>query len=477
MKLNKIILQLTPDNYSNFSTQLKENRADKFLILLNHFRDDSKISESELLAKLDVKQAAFYTLKSRLLDKIQEFLYKNTADTRVELLQNVANIEHLVYQTQPETAISILKKLEKELIDHDMPSELIIVYKALKKLHIHSEKYYEYLQLYNKHVAYNLAHDKAEEILSIFCKTLGEYSLSKNNDTLDLLVLYKKELSNVCRLYQSHHLTIYKNILFTHFALFCPVEKEMKDDSTIEEMLKESLAIIETHPEDRAYKHLLNVINFLYFEYYNQLKLYKNATKYYDAISGNMESFLFLNHSCFVYQFLISKIKWFLLEKKEAELINEEEVHSFEPDVNNVNGFVYFQFYKASAEFYSKNYTASLQTLNKLINEVSFKNISFSEMEAKSFLALVNTICDRHDQAEVNIRSVSRKITDENDDEKYGAASLFIKIIKTSASPKKNDKLEKMIEINHSLDVSNTGKYHFLPYIKLNEEILKSLAK
>ena len=166
MKLNKIVLQLTPDDYLNFSNQLKENRADKFLILLNHFRDDSTISEAELLVKLDVKQAAYYTLKSRLLDKIQEFLYKNTADTRVELLQNVANIDHLVYQTQPDTAISILKKLEKELLEHDMPSELIIVYKALKKLHIHSDKYYEYLQLYNRHVAFNLAQDKAEEVFS-----------------------------------------------------------------------------------------------------------------------------------------------------------------------------------------------------------------------------------------------------------------------------------------------------------------------
>lgn len=477
MKLNKIILQLTPDNYSNFSNQLKENRADKFLILLNHFRDESKISESELLEKLDVKQAAFYTLKSRLIDKIQEFLYKNTADTRVELLQNVANVEHLVYQTQPETAISILKKLEKELIEHDMPSELIIVYKALKKLHIHSEKYYEYQQLYNKHVAFNLAHDKAEEILSLFCKTLGEYSLSKNSDTLDILVLYKKEMSNVCRLYQSHHLTIYKNILFSHFALFSPVEKEMKDDETIEEMLKESLSIIESHPEDRTYKHILNVINFLYFEYYNNLKLYKNATKYFEAISNNMESFLFLNHCCFVYRFLISKIEWFIIEKKEATLINEEEVHSYEPDVTNLNAFVYFQFYKASAEFYAKNYTATLQTLNKLINEVSFKNISFSEMEAKTFLALVNTICGRHDQAEVNIRSVSRKITEENDEIKYAAASLLLKIIKTSSSPKKNEKLEKMIETNHLLAVTNVGKYSFLPYIKLSEETLKLLAK
>lgn len=477
MKLNKIVLQLTPDDYLNFSNQLKENRADKFLLLLYHFREDSTISEEELLVKLDVKLAAYYTLKSRLLDKIQEFLYKNTADTRVELLQNVANIDHLVYQTQPDTAISILKKLEKELLEHDMPSELIIVYKALKKLHIHSDKYYEYLQLYNKHVAFNLAQDKAEEILSLFCRTLGEYSLNKSNDTLDLLVLYKKEMSNVCRLYQSHHLTIYKNILFTHFALFSPVESEMKEDKTIEEKLKESLLIIETHPQDRTYKHLLNVINFLYFEYYYQLKLYKNASKYFESISNNMGSFLLLNHCCFVYRFLISKIEWFLLEKKESELINEEEVHSHEPDVTNINGFTYFQLFKASAEYYSKNYTQALLTLNKLINEVSFKNIAFSELETKSFIALVNIICDRHDRAEINTRSVSRKITDENDEIKYGPALQFMKIIKTSANPKSNGKLDKMVEINHSLENANKGKYAFLPYIKLSEEMLKLLAK
>lgn len=77
----------------------------------------------------------------------------------------------------------------------------------------------------------------------------------------------------------------------------------------------------------------------------------------------------------------------------------------------------------------------------------------------------------------MNIRSVSRKITEENDEVRYSAASLFIKIIKSSSSPKKNEKLEKMIETNQLLNVTNNGKYAFLPFIKLNEEILKSLAK
>lgn len=477
MKLNKIILQLNPQDYFNFSRQLKENRADKFLLLLNHYREENKESEIELLKKLDVKQSAFYTLKSRLADKIQEFLYQNTTDTRIELLQNVANIEHLVYQTQRETAITILEKLEKELIIHDMPNELIIVYKALKKLHIHSDKYYEYLQLYNKHVAFNLAQDKAEEVLSLFCKTLGEYYLNKNNDTLEILILYKKEITNICRLYQSHHLQIYKNILFAHFALFCPVESEMKDDQTIEILLKESLSIIETHLKDKTYKHLKNAIHFLYFEYYNKLKLHKDAVKHFDYIHNSSNCLFLLDHCCFVYHFFISKIEHFIYEKKEEDLINQEDLYHFEPSKNNLNAFIYFYFYKATAEFYAKKYTSALQTLNFLINEISFKNISFPEMETKAYIALLSILCEKYDQAEINIRSISRKITDEDNEIKNHCANVFLKLLKTSTSPKKIGKHEKLNELANLLLSINNGKYAFLSFIKLDEQILKTLAK
>ena len=150
MKLQKIIHQLSPADFNNFSEQFKKTKADKFLHLLNHYRNGST-TDKIILHRLKIKQAAFYTLKSRLFDKVQELLYKSTSDTRIELLLNTANIEHLVYKTPRETAIGILKKLEAELLVHDMPNELISVYKALKKLHIHSEKYYDYLQLYNRY--------------------------------------------------------------------------------------------------------------------------------------------------------------------------------------------------------------------------------------------------------------------------------------------------------------------------------------
>ncbi len=476
MRLHKIILQLSSSDFTNLSIQLKENKADKFLLLLNHYRIE-KTPDEELLAILDVKQAAYYTLKSRLFDKIQEFLFKNTTDTRIELLQNVANIEHLIYETQRETAISILKKLESELLEHDMPNELISVYKALKKLHIHSGKYYEYLQLYNKHVAYNLAQDKAEEILSLFSKTLGEYYLSRNVETFNLLTLYKKEMANVCRLHKSHHLQLNKNILFTHFALFCPDENEMKEDSSIEEMLAESISIIDSHPFDRTYKYLRQIVNFLYFEYYHQLKLNKNAAKYFENISASGSDLLLYNHCSFVYHFLISKIEYFKIEKKENQLIKEEDFANHSPNIEDFNSFVIFNYYKAAAEYYAGNHLVAIRILNKLINEISFKNSPFAEMEIKSFLALLSIIADRLDQAEIIIRSVSRKIADENNEITYSIPLSFLKLLKTAISTKSANKLEKIKEQYQLFESTNNGQFAFLRSIKMDEKTLHLLAK
>ena len=476
MKLHKIIIQLHEKDYLLFSNQLKENKADKFYCLLSSYREQ-KLSDLELMTKLDTQKSAFYALKSRLYDKIQEFLYKNMSDASIELLKNIANIEHLLYKTPRETAIGILKKLELELIDHDMPNELIDVYKALKKLHINSPKYFEYSQLYNKYVAFYLAQDKAVEILSLFCKTQSEYFLTRKPELLDYLILYKKEMQNICRLYKSHHLQFFKNILSVHFALFSPIENEMKDDLTVEEMLTESLKIIENHPEDRTYKYMVEIIDFLYFEYYNQLKLHKNASKYFERINPKIESLLLFNHFSFVTHFLFSKIEFFHVLKKETKLIEEEEISDYEPNIEDVSDFIIFNCYKAAAEFYSLKYASSLQTLNRILNEISFKKMTYPEIEIKLMRALIYILGKEMNEAEIIIRSVSRKIADENDDVKYTCANTFIKILKTASNIKTSGKYERLVEQNNYFNSINAGKYRFISYLKLDNNCLQLLAK
>ena len=476
MKLQKIIQQLDKKNYSILAKQLKEHKADKFMFLLSSYRQKPE-KDNELYNKMDITPAAFYTLKSRLTIKVQEFLYKSTSDTRVELLQNVANIEHLVYKTPRETAIGILKKLENELINADMPNELIIVYRALKKLHVHSQKYYEYSALYNKSVAFNLGQDKAEDLLCSFCKTLSLYYLNRNNQLLDILVLYKREMQNICKLYESHHLHVYKNILDIHFALFSPVKKEMKNDETIENMLKETLSIIESHTQHPTYIHFVQIIDFLYFEYYHQLKLYKNASVYHEKIADNIQAVLLYNHSSFTSHFLISTIEFAIANQNENNLYTESDLQNYEANIEDKSSYILFNYYKASTEFYSNHYPETIKTLTKLLNEINFIDNPFIEIETKLFLALLYILNGMPVPAENIFRSISRKMAVEKDDIKYRLSFAFTKILKVALSSKNKTKYEKLVELNEHFNAINTGRYRVLEFIKLDETILKSLAK
>jgi hypothetical protein len=474
MKIEKIILQLSEKDFLLLTEQLTQTKADKFLTLFQSYREN-ELSEKDIQQKLDIKTAAFYTLKSRLYDKVQEFLYRQTQDTRIELLQNVANIEYLLYKTPRETAIGLLQKMENELLKNDMPNELIIVYKALKKLHVYSPKYYEYQQLYNKFVAYTLAQDKAEELLASFCKTLSIAYVTKDQKQFALLSLYKKEMQTLCRIHQSHRLTLHKNLLNIHFALFSNIQEETINDDTVEDMLKESFSIIEKHPEDKTYIHLESALNLLAFEYYHQLKLYKNAGAYYAKLNDDNCSILLYNHSSFSMHFLVSRINWHYLNKSIGELNDDEEL-IYEPEPEDISEFILFKQYRAYLSFYKGKYSEAIQALNKLINEVSFKDIFYAEAEVKIFLTILYLLAEKSDQAEIILRSISRKLADE-EEVKFHTASLYVKFLKTSLANKNAGKQEKLSELYKLISASNTGPDSMLGNLHLSGEQILKLSK
>jgi len=123
IKLKSIIQQLKEKEATDLIQQFRESKAEKYLTLFSHYRDN-KLSDEEIQTLLDVNTNAYYTLKSRLFDKIQEFLSNNLDSPVIDLLRKVANIPNLVYNTHRDTAIAILLKLEAELKDYDMPYEL-----------------------------------------------------------------------------------------------------------------------------------------------------------------------------------------------------------------------------------------------------------------------------------------------------------------------------------------------------------------
>src|SRR5574337_217733 len=147
--LRKVIEQLDSTQYADLHQELTQHRGEKLLRLLELYRETGK-DDADIRDEVGANQDAFYTLKSRLQDKVQQYLFRTASDNRAELLKNISSIPFLVNSAPRETAISMLEHLETELKRLDMPAELIGVYNGLKKLYLNTPVYYQYQQLYNK---------------------------------------------------------------------------------------------------------------------------------------------------------------------------------------------------------------------------------------------------------------------------------------------------------------------------------------
>lgn len=470
--LQKIIHQLNERDYSLLSTQIEKTKADKHLQLLCNYRNE-KITDKELSNRLNLNITAFYTLKSRLFVKIQYFLFKNTEDTRSELIKNIAKIDYLVYNTPRETSIPILKKLEAELIKNDMPNELITVYQALKQMHLNSTKHYDYTCLYNKHVAYYLAQDKAADMLSSFCKILGVYYLNREHIECDKLRLSKKEMDNLCRLYDSHRLKIYNNLLTIQYALFVPGIDQNFDNLPVEQLLSESAEIIESFKEDKVYKYFTPIIDYLYFEYYFQLKLQKSALQYYNKIASKVDSLILCNHTCFTAHLLLSKIEY--MDKTVVEFDKNDDNPEDILTVHDLPNYILFYYNCSIALCYQERYTEAIQKLNTLFRIISFKNISFIEAELKLFLAVVYILNKDEEHSNVIIKNIARKVSDDKDREKYIITLNFIKFLKSVNKKAATVKDEKSLLLYQLFKVNNKGRYRMFEFISTKDELFTGL--
>jgi hypothetical protein len=478
IKFKSIVLQLKEEEYNDLCQQFIETKADKYLRLLKLYREN-KYNDEEIQSMLEVNTSAYYTLKSRLFDKIQDFLTNNMSTPIIDLLRKVANIPTLIYDTHRDTAIAILSKLESELQNYDMPYELSSVYSALKKLHIHSPKYYEYTQLYNRHLAYTIALDKAEDLLNTFMKTVGEYYASRNKSQIEYLSLIKQEMKNINSLYESHHLQVYKDMVDVTFALHVPNPEALKDDEPVEDILARMERTFTTYAKDNNYQHLQLVYQALAFEYYHKLKLPKKEAKYFDEVNKKLNSFLLYNHCCFTTHFLISKMER-AIENNEQEKLYEENTDflpNYEPDKADVPNYINWSKYSAVSAFYAKKYQEAVQILNGLVNDISFKNFPHSEIEIKLLLALNYSMINKYDPATSLLRSVTRKIREINDEMGYENALVFYKILSLQMSSSARQVDQKIGQLFAKFELLNQKSNRMLEYIKIDEGFIKALSQ
>lgn len=480
LQLKNILQQLNNNDFEIISDSLKKSKADKFLALLNFYKRGD-FTDEQIQKKLEINSNAFYVLKSRLFDKVQVFLRESSEGTLTDTLKKLVTIPNLVYNTERSIATAILTKLEKELLENDMPNELTNVYAALKKIHIHSDKYYEYTQRYNKHVAYTLALNKAEDLLNDFVKKLGEYHTSRNETLLPIFSLLKKEIANVSNLYKSHHLNVYQNIIDISIALFLPACEATRDDKPVEDILDETETILSNYPKDPGYHFLRSTLNFLFYEYYHKYKLFKKEIQYFELLNTQLPVFFYHNHTCFCSKFLISKIETYIEYGKENSLYEENSkvFEKYNPEKTDIPNYINYVKYLAASAFYAKKYPEAARILSELINEIGFKHYPHSEVEIKLFLTLAYSMCNKYELAWNILRSATRKISELNENGSYENARLFSKILnlQLSSASQKGQVARKILPLKTQFDLLNQGDKRMLEFLKLDEKLIEELGK
>lgn len=452
-RLKHIIKQLSEKDYEAIKTSLIESNAEKSAYLLASMRE-KKISDQQVMSELDVNTNAYYTLRSRLNQKIEEYLLQQMESPRADLLKKVANIHEMVFTKKRAISIVTLKKLEKELLDYDLSNELTVVYKALKRLHINSPDYFVYSQLYNKHVAYMLAVDKIEDILADYFKKFGVYAFTGEEIDKMGLDLLHKEMQNTCKLYESHRPFVYQSCMNIFHRLFIEDESKVafsdsEDDEPIEDIFLKIDQVFDQYHMDSIYFHLHNVFEFLKLEYYTHYGVFRKASKYFESVNEDVVPLLMhSNLYTFPSQFLQTKLQRALQTDTQAELFetNKDIFEDYEPDKDDIPNYVSYVVYRAMSAYHAKEFDEAARFLNNLLNEISLKKYPHAFLEVKCLLALQYVCIRDYELFNQLANSIQRQIRMMGK-ESCPSITLFLKMLKTGMSEAKRDKMSKVSNI------------------------------
>jgi len=478
-KLKHIIKQLSQPDYENIYDQLVKNSADKSALLLKVLREKHH-NDAKLMEELDVNTNAYYTLRSRLNQKIEEYLLQQMESPRTDLLKKVANITEVIFTKKRTISVATLKKLEKELLDYDLSNELTIIYKMLKRLHINAPEYYHYSQLYNKHVSYMLAIDKAEDILAEYFKKYGSYTLSADENEKTELGMLASEMQNIARLYNSHRLFVYQNCLTVFHRLFVEPEDLVSDSlEPIEDVLDKIEQIFDQYYLDSVYFHLKLVTEFLRLEYYNHYKVYRKAEKYFEEINQDA-SLLLCNYSLYTYpaQFLQSKLERHIRLHTTHELYAEAEqmFEDIELDKDDVPRYLNYITFRSLACYYAGKYDEAARWIHNLINEMTLKKYPLAILDIKCILVLQYCLMKDNDLFAQLMSSIQRQIRLMGKEECEDIV-LFTKILKIAVSDAKREKPQKIkAYANRLQNLPQKRLFNPIRFISIDEKLINKLC-
>src|SRR5438105_2637764 len=108
--LSKTIKKLNDEEYTNLLNAVGGRRQNKPYQVLEAARHHN-YNETQMIELLGVNPSAYYTLKSRLNEKVAAFLSKNSNNPISVLKEKVALVPALLFGNSTEVSIRALKNL------------------------------------------------------------------------------------------------------------------------------------------------------------------------------------------------------------------------------------------------------------------------------------------------------------------------------------------------------------------------------
>ncbi|HHL52472.1 MAG TPA: hypothetical protein ENJ39_03780 [Flammeovirgaceae bacterium] len=412
------------------------------------------LSDADIMQQLQLNENAYTTLRSRLRSKVQNYLISQVDGPKADVLNKLLSIDDTFFTQKPVIALTTLKKLEKELIRYDLANELTVVYKYMKKLHLNSPEYYHYSQLYNRHVAYSLALDKAEDILGKYFKEYGEFHImGKRDKQVELTVLFE-EMKNVTALYNSHRMQVYFAAMQIIHQLYVDDKAlDTYDLQPIEDVLDMVAGTFKAYPKDSIYKHLRVLFKWLRFEYYLKYGIYSKARLTLGEIRNQIPDLLLHYESYgFPAQILPGMLQLRLRQQADFTAMDINRMFlDFNYSHLSIPARVTYLLFRALVCYQAGEYATATKWLFYLNNEVSFKEYGILHLEIKCLTAYLKYMQNDELLFRQNYKAAQRLLRLAGDDAPEHLR-LFVQLLSILQRKIRHNKVEKIEQILDKLN-------------------------
>ncbi len=476
MDLYKIVNQLAEEEFEEVYNQLTQNKADKSARFLKLIREDPAAPDKKFLAQEEITAAAFYVLKSRLMQKIEAYLLNKVGDPNLAVMQRVLNVNELVFNNPREIAVAALRRLERELLKLDFPYGLMIVYKELQNLHAFDENYAYFRSRYNQQVANAVAMDKAVDLVVQFFKAFDDYQLKRREADHTLMIRTMEKIDNLNNLYDSHRLYIFKAITHIFAKMFIVIPETIRCDlEPTEQMFERSIGYLDEYAVDTFYKNINILFNFLRFSYYDLAGNREKAQIFYDTLDFKIEELLTQFHfNANTSLFLNAKLRYHIRTNTLPGLLQEVEkyIGHYEIEPYRLSFYVNYHMFVAYTFFLNGDYRRASRVLYTLRNEVNLRKYLHAEVETKFFLALSYVLMEDFDLANQLILSLQRSLRKPSW-QRWDHGKTFLRILAVALGGKPRTRSKNLRNSIEKWKEENKGPYAFLELLDMEKILLE----